>query len=52
MFQLQGMKSPFAMTTIAAIVASDRAMLYLKILATLGISMKKLENSTSFAVAP
>lgn len=46
------MKPPLAMMTMPAIVSNDRAMLYLKDLKTFGISMKKLENSTSFAVAP
>ena len=51
-FQLQGMNVPSAITSIAAMANTLKAMEYLNVLATLGIWMKKLENSTSFAVAP
>lgn len=46
------MNPPFAIITIVAIVKNDNAMVYLNVFATFGISMKKLENSTSLAVAP
>ena len=46
------MNPAFAIITIAAIAKKLSAMVHLKIFATFGISMKKLENSTSLAVAP
>lgn len=51
-FQLQGINSALAMKIMNPIVLSEMRMLHLKVFATLGISMKKLENSTSLAVAP
>lgn len=52
MFQLQGINCPLAIMTMPTMVNSDSVMEYLKVLATFGISMKKLEIVTSLDVAP
>ena len=51
-FQLQGINVASAMMIITTIINRDKHIDHLNFLATLGTSMKKLENSTSFAVAP
>lgn len=52
MFQLQGMNGASAIMTMPARSAKQKSMLHLNRFAILGTSRKKLDRSTSLAVAP
>lgn len=52
MFQLHGKNVASAMIIIATMPKMHIIYVYLKVLRILGTSKKKLENSTSFEVAP